>query len=686
LARKALKNLALSIFAYSVAMARSTNWLDRLVDAGEAESDAGRALLEERYEAIRRQMPLLYLIGLANIAGLYLATSGRLLSIYNPLTPLAALVAIRLIYWLRMRGQTLSPERILRELRKTFFYAIAFCVLFSAWALYQLDRGDPATHNMVILFGSLAAIGCAYGISGYLAAARLPLLLLGLPLACRLAVSNEPGHAGMGISLSLILILILCLLRVHNQGFSRLVESRTAIRAERERARLAERAARVEQVKARRIADTDPLTGLANRRAFLRHLNRRVRRLTSPDDGIALAIVDLDGFKPINDTFGHATGDIVLAEVGTRLTAVGGQSAIAARMGGDEFALVFPDVRSVSGAESIGAAICSVIEAPIVVEGREFRISGCCGLTLLSRDDCDTGQALIRADSALYRAKRQGRAGIAVFTEEMDALGRRRGQIEDALRLRASQKQIRLVFQPIRDLVTGELRAFEALARWDHPLLGALAPAEFIPIAEQINLIGELSERLLHEGAVEARNWASSVRLSFNVSAIQLCTAGSADRLLKILGDAGMEPERLQLEVTETALLVDFEAARINLQALRAAGTRIVLDDFGAGHASISYLREMQFDGIKLDGTLIGSLADSVRSRRLLKGVLDLCASMGLPCVAEHIETREQLQLLRQYGCRDGQGYLLSPPVEAIAATAMAAPKLSLLAGGNAAA
>jgi EAL domain-containing protein (putative c-di-GMP-specific phosphodiesterase class I) len=184
---------------------------------------------------------------------------------------------------------------------------------------------------------------------------------------------------------------------------------------------------------------------------------------------------------------------------------------------------------------------------------------------------------------------------------------------------------------------------------------------------------------LLAEAATQAARWAAAVRLSFNVSAVQLCTAGSAERLLGVIERAGLDPARLQVEVTETALLADFEVARENLRALRGAGARIVLDDFGAGHASISYLREMQFDGIKLDGSLVSPVADSLRGRRLLKGVLDLCASMGLPCVAEHIETQEQLDLLRELGCRDGQGFILSPPLHAAAAAALAAPKVAHL-------
>jgi diguanylate cyclase (GGDEF)-like protein len=657
----------------------------RLVDAGEAESRAGRALLEERYRALQKQIPLLYMVALTNFVGLQLATGGQIDSLYSPAMLLVALVCLRLVHWLRVRNRRLAPEKILVELTKTWFYALVISVGFCAWALYLLQIVPRAYDDYVIFFGSFAAVGCAYGIASYPAAARLPLVFLGLPLALRLLLFRDATHIGLGVSLIMILLLMTRLLGIHNRGFRALVESRTNIADERERARRAERIAKAEKAKARRIADTDPLTGLANRRAFLRHLTRRAAALARSRGGFALAMVDLDGFKPINDTFGHATGDAVLAEVGVRLAATRGGAALVARTGGDEFALLFPDTRDAAAARAAGAAICAALQEPFLVDGREFRISGSCGMTLLRRGDCNIEQALIRADTALYRAKQTGRAAVAIFSKEMEEMHRRRKQVEKALRLPEVQQSIFLVFQPIRDLATGELRAFEALARWDHEELGSVPPDQFIPIAEQINVIEAISDRLLAGAAREARNWAQSVRLSFNVSAVQLCTAGSAARILSVLEAETLDPARLQVEVTETALLADFEVARRNLRALRSAGARIVLDDFGAGHASISYLREMHFDGIKLDGSLVSTVLDSLRSRRLLKGVLDLCASLGLPCVAEHIESEEQLALLRELGCRDGQGFILSPPLEPAEAAALASPKVSPIRGRHAA-
>jgi diguanylate cyclase (GGDEF)-like protein len=660
--------------------------LIRLIDAGEAETVGGRILLEERFRALQRQVPLLYVVIFSNMVGLYLASGGRFDSLLDFPLLVGALIVMRVAHWLKVRNRILAPDRILYELRKMLAFSVVFSVAFCTWSFSLMSNRPSTDHDFIILFASLAAIGCAYGVSRYPAAARTPLLMLGLPLSARLAFTSDAAHVAMGVGLFSIILVLLRQLGLHDEGFRELVESRTVTSLERERAQRAERLAKAEKAKARLIADTDPLTGLANRRAFLRALGRRAARLGRTRKGFALAMVDLDGFKPINDTFGHAAGDRVLEGIGSRLARAAGDGALIARTGGDEFALLLPQVRSMTGADSAGAAICAALQEPFLVDGREFRVSGCCGLTLLLPSDCDVEEALIRADTALYRAKEGGRSAVAVFTPEMHEIHRRRVLVEQALRQPETLDRIGLVFQPITDLATGELKALEALARWHDDTLGRIPPDQFIPIAEQINVIEQISDKLLAQAAAEAARWATAVRLSFNVSAVQLCTAGSAQRLLDVLDRARLDPSRLQVEVTETALLADFEVARENLQALRVAGARIVLDDFGAGHASISYLREMQFDGVKLDGTLIATISDSLRSRRLLKGVLDLCAALGLPSVAEHIETDDQLRLLREMGCREGQGFFLSPPLHADAAAALAAPKLTSIAGGRAAA
>ena len=648
----------------------------RIIDAGDVDSAAGRALLEERYRALQRQIPLLYGIAVAAFLGLHIATGSDIRSATHPVNYVFGLVLLRLVHWVRTRSRTLPPEKIRRELTKTYALAALISLFLSYWGLRLWDAGGAMWQSYIVLFGSLGAIGCSYGLSSFPSAARLPLLIVALPFALRLMVSLEPAMIGIGFSLSLVTLITVRLINVQNASFTALVQSRSEIAVERERARRAEEAALVEKAKARAVADTDPLTGLANRRAFLAALEARASAAKADRSAFALALVDLDGFKPINDTFGHATGDAVLIEVGARLKLEAGADGLAARMGGDEFALLLPDRTSRAATEQIGQSVCASLKRPFHVGGREFRISGCCGLTLIGRGCYDVPVALVRGDAALYSAKQSGRGTVTLFSPKLERSHRRRAAIEKALRLPGTRDEVELMFQPVFDLFTHQLRCFEALARWEHPEIGPVSPSEFIPIAEQINVIEPIGETLLAKAAREAKRWPDAIRLSFNLSAVELCSVASSARILAILAAQGLDPARLQIEVTETALLVDFEAARTNLNALRSAGAWIVLDDFGAGHASISYLREMRFDAIKLDGSLIARVATSQSSRRLFKGVLDLCASLGVASVAEHIETDGQLSLLREMGCRDGQGFHLSRPVPAEAACALAETRM----------
>lgn len=643
----------------------------RLVDIGEAQTPFGRALLDERYRALQRQIPLLYAIALANFLGIHLSAGDQIDELWHPANLLSLAVFIRLVHWMRTRRRKLAPEAILAELRKSWILACLFSLLFGYWAIQLFAGGTDEQQNHVILFASLASIGCAYGLSSFPSAARLPLLLFALPLSVTLIACGKTAHVAVGVSLALVTLLLLRLLDVHNRGFEQLVRSRSEIDAERERAQTAEGAALAEKARVKQVADSDPLTGLANRRAFLVALEQGFGQEVRSAPA-TLAMVDLDGFKPINDTFGHATGDAVLREVGERLTQAGGAGSLVARMGGDEFALLVPSCTTRAAAVRLGAAVSTELRRPYRVDGREFRLSGGCGLLLLDPAERDLALALSRCDTALYAAKQRGRGEAALFTRDMEKVTRRRAALERALRDPAVHEQVGLVFQPIYELATMQLRSFEALARWHHPELGDVSPGEFIPITEQINAVEAIGATLLRRAAMEAAQWPEAVRLSFNLSAVQLCSASSAQRILETVAAAALDPTRLQLEVTETALLVDFDSARGNLRQLRKAGARIVLDDFGAGYASVSYLREIDFDAIKLDGSLIVSAAKSPPAMRLLRGVVHLCASIGVPCVAEHVEEQAQLDLLRELKCRYGQGYLLSRPLAPEAARELA--------------
>src|SRR6195952_2013558 len=402
--------------------------MSRLLDVGEAKTAFGRALLRERYRALQRQIPLLYGIALINFLGLHFVSGEPTTALIQPVTLLALFAVVRLVYWLRLHGRVLAPERILVELKRTLFLAGLLSVAFGYSAISLYGQLPGSERHLVILFASMAAVGCAYGLTSFPAAARLPLLLFALPFAARLVASGNAAHAGVGISIGLITMMILRLVNLHNESFVQLVWSRSEVETERERAQRAEQIALAEKARVRQVADTDSLTDLANRRAFIAELETR---LGSPGMAppFALALLDLDGFKPINDTFGHAAGDSVLIEVAARLRGEGGAGALVARIGGDEFALILP-CGNETALKRAGERICAALEQPYRVGAREFRISACCGLTLLAPGG-DVTTALSQGDAALYSGKQRGglpRQGRGTRPGRLVHAGDRRGQ------------------------------------------------------------------------------------------------------------------------------------------------------------------------------------------------------------------------------------------------------------------
>jgi diguanylate cyclase (GGDEF)-like protein len=618
---------------------------------------SGRALIEERYWSLRKQVPIIYMLGLVNLSAMELA-AGRSLSIgLNLPTFILACALLRLRDWFGSgSGPAASHEAMVRRMGQTVFFAAAVCLAVCWRCLYLLQTGDTASHMAVILFGGLTAIGVAYGLTALPAAARIPLLLIIGPISMVAGFSNEREFVGAAFGLVVVAALTLRLLSLHSTHFTSVVRSRSSIADEQERVEQAHHEAMV-------AATTDFLTGLPNRRAFVAALDEA---LTSRAGRFSLAILDLNRFKTVNDTFGHIVGDRLLEEVALRLGKAVGTKGIVARLGGDEFGVLLDRCASPADARRIGERILSQVNGSAILEGREFIISASCGIGISEEsNELSPSRLMAKADLALYHAKENPAARLAVFEPRMDAPRRRRAEVERALQLPSLAGNLRLVFQPIFDLGSGQTIAYEALARWTDPELGEVSPAEFVPLAEQLGVIDRINEYLMQKAFAAARDWPDPIRLSFNLSAIQLCSPRSAANVLEGLESAGLEAHRLQVEVTETALLADFERARENLTMLRNAGATIVLDDFGAGYASIGYLRELSFDQIKLDGELIKAAHCSEEGKRLLRSVIGLCDILGVSSVAEHIESADSLSLVLELGCAAAQGFWLARPIPA---------------------
>lgn len=410
----------------------------------------------------------------------------------------------------------------------------------------------------------------------------------------------------------------------------------------------------------------DPLTGLANRRKLWDHLTAALASRRANDAACGLLMIDLDRFKPINDLHGHETGDAVLKAVAERLRGIVRSGETVARLGGDEFAIVLPQVANSLDAIRPARRILSALEAPIVVGELSCQIGASIGIAVADQASATDGQDLMRqADAALYAVKRGGRNGIQFFEPAMDAEIQRRARLELALREGLRRGEFSPAFQPLVDLKTGETLGYEMLARWVSESEGPIAPAAFIPIAEDTGLVGELTLDILAKACAEASHWPAHQTLAINISPLQLRDPAFPSQLLAALRVAAFDPRRLEVEVTETSVVTDYEAAKAAIFALKAAGVRISLDDFGTGYSSLHHLRELPFSKLKIDGSFIRSMHESAESRKIVDAIVALGSSLGLTVLAEGIESAADAESLRQLGCDMGQGFHFGAPATA---------------------
>lgn len=410
---------------------------------------------------------------------------------------------------------------------------------------------------------------------------------------------------------------------------------------------------------------TDPLTGLGNARRFAARVARLIAERAEDPAPFAIGIVDLDGFKPINDLFGRQAGDRILQQAALRLHAAMDRQSMVTRMGADEFAFLAPMVFSEAAAAEQARMLIEVLSAPYDLGERSARLSASVGCSLYFVGS-ETADDLIRkAESALYHAKRNGRGRVLVYAQEMEDAAKRVTRIEQALRRAVSLGDVEPHFQPIVDLKSRSIIGFEALARWTDKDLGPVSPAVFIPIAEERGIIGQLSQLLLRKATVAARQWPSDLFLSFNLSPSQLMDQNTGSQILSILKRTGFEPTRLEVEITETGMMSDPVSAEKIIADLRSVGIRIALDDFGTGQSSLGRLREFRFDKIKIDKGFVAAMVEDRPSEHIIRAILAMCQGLGMDVVAEGIELPVQAERLLAFGCGGGQGFLFGRPVDA---------------------
>lgn len=409
-----------------------------------------------------------------------------------------------------------------------------------------------------------------------------------------------------------------------------------------------------------RLAYMDALTGLPNRASFERFVAGVLSRTGSRTLGIHY--LDLDDFKTINDTLGHRTGDLLLAEVGKRLKKAVGESAFVARLGGDEFAICCENFEP-EDQERVARAALASLASPVVIAEHHLRVGASIGIALAPEHGRDLEQLTRNADMALYKAKAASRNTHRVFSPEMGVEIRERGALKNDLRLAISNGEFHIVYQPIVDMRTRVVRSFEALLRWTHPTRGPVRPDHFIPMAEEMGLIGEIGGWVLRRATMDATSWPAEIGVAVNVSPLQLECPNFALDVAEALGESGLPPARLNIEITETVLFERGGATKRTLEGLKTLGIGIALDDFGTGYSSLSLLRERQFTKLKIDKSFVGGLGSDPDCDAIVESTIDVARKMGFRTTAEGVETPSQLMWLKERGCDEGQGYLLSRPI-----------------------
>jgi diguanylate cyclase (GGDEF)-like protein len=423
-------------------------------------------------------------------------------------------------------------------------------------------------------------------------------------------------------------------------------------------------------------AHHDVLTGLPNRALFVDRLGEALDRRAHIEGEVAVAYIDIDNFKVINDSLGHGAGDRLLTAVADRLGSVLREGDLVARFGGDEFTVLLRDVNDEAHALRICERLAGVLQPAFVLDGEHRFLTASVGLTVTGSRAAGPDDLLRDADTAMYRAKERGKSRCTVFDDSLRAEALERLDLESGLRSALDRGEMRLVYQPEVDLTSGRIVAVEALLRWDHPVHGVVSPAKFIPIAEQSGQIVPIGEWVLREACAAAAAWRADqsekkLEVAVNLSPRQLSSPDLLDVVSSALADAGLEPSGLCLEITETALMADMTFATATLQELKRIGVRLAIDDFGIGYSSLMHLKQLlPIDLLKIDKSFVDGLMETPEDRAIVETVIHLAAALGVDAIAEGVETREQASTLRSMSCGLAQGFHFARPEspEAIAA------------------
>jgi diguanylate cyclase (GGDEF)-like protein len=614
-------------------------------------------LVRAKYTAFIRQVPIMYALVVFNtlaVAITHYGTAPDFLTLYLP-GALDAVCVIRTAMWWRSLGRPVSTEQAIQRLRSTVLFAGLLGSGFVAWSIALFPYGDAYMQGQVMFFTGVTVIGCGFCLMHLRRAAFLVIGVVVVSFTIFLVASGNGVLISIAANFVVVSIAMTFMLLRNYEDFASRIDS--------------EKVLRVKQAELQAMSDTnfrnshvDSLTGLSNRRHFFSELESRIAA-ADDDTRLVVAILDLDGFKQINDVYGHPAGDRLLKQVGDRLRAHLESCVFLGRLGGDEFVMITHRLRTPQTIAAEGETLSTLFNAPFEFDDITIKIGCSIGYAEYPGAARTTDELFERADYALFFAKKHGRGMVVGFSAEHENAIREASLIDQALVNADLDRELWIAYQPIVDGHTGRPVGFEALARWNSPVLGNVPPMSFIVAAERLGLIGQLTPLLLRKTLQGAAAWPDDVRISFNLSALDIASPLSIMKIMTVVRQSGIKANRIDFEITETALMHNMVQASASLNALKDLGARIALDDFGTGYSSLSCIRELPLDKVKIDRSFIGKIESDAAARLILTTMMTLCDNLGLDCIVEGIESAEQSEFLRGEGCRFMQGYHFAKPM-----------------------
>jgi diguanylate cyclase (GGDEF)-like protein len=618
-----------------------------------------------QFQAFQKQVPLLYLTLSFNTIALA-ATHWTVAPWYlgKAIPALLTLISVvRMITWLSSRKREATPRIAIRQLKATMILALVLGAGFTAWALSLYPYGDDLARGHVAFYMAITIVGCIFCLMHLRGAAILLTFVVLGPFTIFFMSTGVEVFQAIALNVVLVAAALIYILNVYYNDFAQLIASRRQIEIrQKETQRLSDENLR--------LANQDSLTGLPNRRWFLATFAKEFERVRRAEGRLVIGVIDLDGFKPVNDAYGHLAGDKLLVEVGRRLESAAGETLKVARLGGDEFGF-FSLLSDDAAAESFGDRLISLLREPYQLPEVSARVGASVGVAVFPGGGENASELFEHADYALYNAKQNKRGTAVLFSTDLATEVAYRSLVEQELRRSDMEREFRMLYQPIWSQEEQRNCAFEALARWNSPALGAVPPDMFILVAERCGLMGRLTEILFRKAIRDAAAWPQDVRLCFNFSAKDIENEATVQTVLNILGDVGFDPSRLVIELTETAVLENIGNAHANLETIRARGIRVALDDFGVGQSSLGQLHRLPVTEIKIDRSFVGDIDTNPVSRNIVRTILGLAGNLGCKCIVEGVETDAQAKVLVALGATMIQGYCYGRPQDQNAVLAL---------------